>query len=105
MILTLLQNGDYETARTQALTELKTTPITQNFIIMQHGRTMHSVKKMLQSLYEKALQLGLPADSRKEAYIGLGSTYRITGQPENLSAFSKQLYKNFQIIMPCVLFQ
>lgn len=49
MILTLLQNGDYETARTQALAELKTTPITQNFIIMQHGPMTHSVKKMLQS--------------------------------------------------------
>lgn len=55
MILTLLQNGDYETARTQALTELKTTPITQNFIIMQHGRTMHSVKKMLQSPFTRKL--------------------------------------------------
>lgn len=50
MILTLLQNGDYETARKQALAELENNPEkVLNFIILQHGRTMHLVKKMPQS--------------------------------------------------------
>ncbi|EAE9368590.1 tetratricopeptide repeat protein [Listeria monocytogenes] len=83
MILTLLQNGDYETARTQALTELKNN--SDNAELHYYVAWAHDAlgkEDAAIPFYEKALQLGLPADSRKEAYIGLGSTYRITGQPE-----------------------
>ncbi|EAC8501292.1 TPA: tetratricopeptide repeat protein [Listeria monocytogenes] len=96
MILTLLQNGDYETARKQALTELENSPESAElhyFAAWAHdalGKEDAAIP-----FYEKALQLGLPADSRKEAYIGLGSTYRITGQPEKASLLFETALQEF----------
>ncbi|EAE6297732.1 tetratricopeptide repeat protein [Listeria monocytogenes] len=96
MILTLLQNGDYETARKQALTELENNPESAElhyFAAWAHdalGKEDASIP-----FYEKALQLGLPTDSRKEAYIGLGSTYRITGQPEKASLLFETALQEF----------
>ncbi|EDK4069362.1 hypothetical protein GGC09_11615 [Listeria monocytogenes] len=96
MILTLLQNGDYETARKQALTELENNPESAElhyFAAWAHdalGKEDAAIP-----FYEKALQLGLPTDSRKEAYIGLGSTYRITGQPEKASLLFKTALQEF----------
>lgn len=40
--------------------------------------------------YEKAIALGLPKDDLKEAYLGLGSTYRTIGQYEQ----SKAVFEN-----------
>ncbi|EAE5920899.1 hypothetical protein LMIV_0707 [Listeria monocytogenes FSL J1-208] len=96
MILTLLQNGDYETARKQALTELENSPESAElhyFAAWAHdalGKEDAAIP-----FYEKALQLGLPTDSRKEAYIGLGSTYRITGQPEKASLLFETALQEF----------
>ncbi|ECB9717700.1 tetratricopeptide repeat protein [Listeria monocytogenes] len=96
MILTLLQNGDYETARTQALAELENNPESAElhyFAAWAHdalGKEDAAIP-----FYEKALQLGLPADSRKEAYIGLGSTYRITGQSEKASRLFETALQEF----------
>ncbi|EAC6872368.1 tetratricopeptide repeat protein [Listeria monocytogenes] len=96
MILTLLQNGDYETARKQALTELENNPESAElhyFAAWAHdalGKEDAAIP-----FYEKALQLGLPTDSRKEAYIGLGSTYRITGQPEKASLLFETALQEF----------
>ncbi|EGH2217203.1 tetratricopeptide repeat protein [Listeria monocytogenes] len=96
MILTLLQNGDYETARKQALAELENNPESAElhyFAAWAHdalGKEDAAIP-----FYEKALQLGLPADSRKEAYIGLGSTYRITGQPEKTSRLFETALQEF----------
>ncbi|EOW1564195.1 tetratricopeptide repeat protein [Listeria monocytogenes] len=96
MILTLLQNGDYETARKQALAELENNPESAElhyFAAWAHdalGKEDAAIP-----FYENALQLGLPADSRKEAYIGLGSTYRITGQPEKASILFETALQEF----------
>ncbi|EMF2332910.1 tetratricopeptide repeat protein [Listeria monocytogenes] len=96
MILTLLQNGDYETARKQALAELENNPESAElhyFAAWAHdalGKEDAAIP-----FYEKALQLGLPSDSRKEAYIGLGSTYRITGQPEKASLLFETALQEF----------
>ncbi|HAA6419920.1 TPA_asm: hypothetical protein GGB89_09990 [Listeria monocytogenes] len=96
MILTLLQNGDYETARKQALTELENNPESAElhyFAAWAHdalGKEDAAIP-----FYEKALQLGLPTDSRKEAYIGLGSTYRITGHPEKASLLFETALQEF----------
>ncbi|EAE1292184.1 TPA: tetratricopeptide repeat protein [Listeria monocytogenes] len=96
MILTLLQNGDYETARKQALAELENNLESAElhyFAAWAHdalGKEDAAIP-----FYEKALQLGLPADSRKEAYIGLGSTYRITGQPEKASRLFETALQEF----------
>ncbi|MDT0090283.1 tetratricopeptide repeat protein [Listeria marthii] len=96
MILTLLQNGDYETARTQALSELKSNPKSAElhyFAAWAHdalGKEDAAIP-----FYEKALELGLPAADRKEAYIGLGSTYRITGQPEKASSLFQKALQEF----------
>ncbi|EAK8939622.1 tetratricopeptide repeat protein [Listeria monocytogenes] len=96
MILTLLQNGDYETARKQALTELENNPESAElhyFAAWAHdalGKEDAAIP-----FYEKALQLVLPTDSRKEAYIGLGSTYRITGQPEKASLLFETALQEF----------
>ncbi|EAD2804647.1 tetratricopeptide repeat protein [Listeria monocytogenes] len=96
MILTLLQNGDYETARKQALAELENNPESAElhyFAAWAHdalGKEDAAIP-----FYEKALQLGLPADSRKEAYIGLGSTYRITGQHEKASRLFETALQEF----------
>lgn len=40
--------------------------------------------------YEKAIKLGLPDEDLKEAYLGLGSTYRTIGEYEK----SKQVFEN-----------
>lgn len=40
--------------------------------------------------YEKAISLGLPNDDLKEAYLGLGSTYRTIGEYEK----SKKIFKS-----------
>lgn len=95
MILTLLQNGDYETARTQALAELKNN--SDNAELHYYAAWAHDAlgKEDAAILYEKAIQLGLPVDSRKEAYIGLGSTYRITGQPEKASLLFQTALQEF----------
>ncbi|MBC2182456.1 tetratricopeptide repeat protein [Listeria sp. FSL L7-0233] len=96
MILTLLQNGDYETARAQALAELKNNPESAElhyFAAWAHdalGKEDAAIP-----FYEKALELGLPAADRKEAYIGLGSTYRITGQPEKASTLFQKALQEF----------
>ncbi|MBC1549077.1 tetratricopeptide repeat protein [Listeria sp. FSL L7-0478] len=96
MILTLLQNGDYETARAQALEELKSNPESAElhyFAAWAHdalGKEDAAIP-----FYEKALELGLPAADRKEAYIGLGSTYRITGQPEKASTLFQKALQEF----------
>ncbi|MBC2329114.1 tetratricopeptide repeat protein [Listeria swaminathanii] len=96
MILTLLQNGDYETARTTALRELKNNPESAElhyFAAWAHdalGKEDAAIP-----FYEKALALGLPDADRKEAYIGLGSTYRITGQPEKASLLFQKALQEF----------
>ncbi|MBC1543463.1 tetratricopeptide repeat protein [Listeria cossartiae] len=96
MILTLLQNGDYETARAQAIAELKNNPESAElhyFAAWAHdalGKEDAAIP-----FYEKALELGLPAADRKEAYIGLGSTYRITGQPEKASTLFQKALQEF----------
>lgn len=96
MILTLLQNGDYETARTTALRELKNNPESAElhyFAAWAHdalGKEDPAIP-----FYEKALALGLPDADRKEAYIGLGSTYRITGQPEKASLLFQKALQEF----------
>ncbi|ENG8415216.1 tetratricopeptide repeat protein [Listeria monocytogenes] len=96
MILTLLQNGDYETARTQALAELKNN--SDNAELHYYAAWAHDAlgkEDAAIPFYEKAIQLGLPVDSRKEAYIGLGSTYRITGQPEKASLLFQTVLQEF----------
>lgn len=40
--------------------------------------------------YEKAIELGLPDEDLKEAYLGLGSTYRTIGEYEK----SKKVFEN-----------
>ncbi|AHI55468.1 tetratricopeptide repeat protein [Listeria ivanovii] len=96
MILTLLQNGDYETARTKSLLELKTDP--ENAKLNYFAAWSHdALGKEDEAIpfYEKALQNGLPDEDRKEAYIGLGSTYRITGAPEKAAVLFQKALQEF----------
>ncbi|HBM4073854.1 TPA: tetratricopeptide repeat protein [Listeria innocua] len=96
MILTLLQNGDYETARLKALAELKNAP--ENAELNYFAAWAHDAlgkEDAAIPFYEKALELGLPDADKKEAYIGLGSTYRITGSPEKAILLFQKAIEEF----------
>lgn len=46
--------------------------------------------------YEKAIALGLPKDDLKEAYLGLGSTYRTIGKYEQSKAVFEKALAQFE---------
>ncbi|MBC6297303.1 tetratricopeptide repeat protein [Listeria sp. FSL L7-1517] len=93
MIRLLLQNGEYESARTKSLLKLQADP--ENAELNYFAAWAHDALGKESSaipFYEKALHNGLSEIDRQEAYVGLGSTYRITGSPEKAAAlFQKAL--------------
>ncbi|WP_271001948.1 tetratricopeptide repeat protein [Listeria seeligeri] len=96
MILTLLQNGEYEAARVKSLQELQNN--TENAELNYYAAWAHDAlgkEEEAIPFYEKALQIGLPESDRKEAYIGLGSTYRITGAPEKAAILFQTALQEF----------
>ncbi|MBC1494281.1 tetratricopeptide repeat protein [Listeria welshimeri] len=96
MILNLLQNGDYETARAKSLTALQEN--TENAELNYFAAWAHDAlgkEDAAIPFYEKALTLGLTEAYKKEAYIGLGSTYRITGSPEKATLLFQKALQEF----------
>ncbi|MBC1282128.1 tetratricopeptide repeat protein [Listeria welshimeri] len=96
MILNLLQNGDYETARAKSLTALQENP--ENAELNYFAAWAHDAlgkEDAAIPFYEKALTLGLTEAYKKEAYIGLGSTYRITGSPEKATLLFQKALQEF----------
>ncbi len=62
----------------------------------QCGWSFDVLEKEVEAIeyYEKAITLGLPDEELKEAYLGLGSTYRTIGEyDKSKKTFEKAMYR------------
>ncbi|NLS55799.1 tetratricopeptide repeat protein [Hafnia alvei] len=80
MILSALKNKNYASALDAAIAQLVIEPDSA----LMHYYAAWACDGLGQEnraipYYEKAIALGLPEADLKEAYLGLGSTYRVTG--------------------------
>lgn len=79
----LRQDGKLEEASILLVELVKAKP--EDAVINYQCAWCHDVmgkEKEAVAYYEKAIEIGLPVDDLKEAYLGLGSTYRTIGEYE-----------------------